>query len=458
MHDLASLPRERFRGAVIAAPVLGALVERFGFARTFAILGAILAAVAVSLGADLAHVGPALGFAMAYPVGGPEVPTQNANEPGDMIPFRRATTFRTQQIDATTVASPGPTAAQQNIEITVQGSGYAYGIDLDVQVVTAANAAAVAYAEDAPWSALASVVLRDVQGELVNLDGFSLRIANLYFGYRTNREDSASTATVAAAAAGSQGSLDTGVYQQVGTAVGTGGSFRFHLWVPIATNMRDLIGLLGNQDRAMRYQLRTDFAPIASIYTVNPTTQGAINIRRTYHSFAVPGATNANGARQQQVPDKFGVLHYTTKNRNVGVPAGSSTVNHPLARLGNTIRALALILRSNSSRATAETNAPTLITFKLGDVPIFSETPQHRRALMYQRFGFDAPAGVYVYDAISDFVLAAGAELGEDYWWTNGLVNAQFEITYPAGFGSTANSLDIITDDLQVPSGIDLYN
>jgi hypothetical protein len=151
------------------------------------------------------------------------------------------------------------------------------------------------------------------------------------------------------------------------------------------------------------------------------------------------------------------VLHYTTKNRNVALPAGSSVVNHPLARLGNTIRTIILVFRSNGSRATAEANLPTLVTFKLGDVPIFSETPQHRRNLMYQRFGFDAPAGVLVYDAISDFEIGAGGELGEDYWWTNGLVNAQFEITYPAGFGSTANSLDVITDDLQVPQGLDLY-
>jgi hypothetical protein len=406
-------------------------------------------------GALLVGLGLAPQFASAYPVGGPEVPTSNANEPGNMIPFRRATTYRTQVIDTT-----GPqilTAAQQNVEVTVQGSGYIYGIDLDIQSVAAANAAAVAYVEDAPWSALASVVFRDVQGELVNLDGFSLHIANLYFGYRSDREDSASTATVAAAAAGSQGSLDTGVYQQVGTAVATGGSFRMHMWVPVATNLRDTIGLLGNQDRAMRYQLRTDIAPSASLFSVAPTTLPQITIRRNYHSFAVPGATNANGARQQQVPDKFGVLHYTTKNRNVAVPAGSSTVNHPLARLGNTIRAIALVLRSNGSRATAETNKPTLITFKLGDVPIFSETPDHRRFLMYQRFGFDAPAGVYVFDSISDFFLKAGNELGEDYFWTNGLVNAQFEITYPAGFGSTNNSLEVLTDDLLVPTGLDLY-
>jgi hypothetical protein len=438
-HDI---PAERYAGA-IPSPV-----AVYGPANVGGSFGGLVAA--------MLFLAPS--FASAYPVGGPEVPSSNQNEPGNMIPFRRATTYRTQVIDTTTLGNGlGITAAQQNIEVTVQGSGYIYGIDLDVQITTAANAAAVAYNEDAPWSALASVVFRDVQGELVNLDGFSLRLANLYCGYRLAREDTPATATVAAATPGVSGSLDTGVFQQIGTNVATGGSFRFHLWVPVATNTRDVIGLLGNQDRAMRYQLRTDIAPTASIYSTPPTTQGALNIRRNYHSFAVPGAANANGARQQQVPDKFGVLHYTTKNRNVAAPAGGSTVNHPLARLGNTIRVLILVLRSNGSRATAETNAPTQITFKLGDVPIFSETPQHRRALMFQRYGFDAPNGVYVYDAISDFILRAGSELGEDYWWTNGLVNAQFEIVYPAGFGAANNSLDIITDDLQVPSGLDLY-
>lgn len=250
----------RFSGSVVARPSYGfAAIDRRLL--MLGLLGALLVIVGVAMGVDFGHLlggAGAVGIgSMTFPVGGPEVPTSNANEPGNAVPFRRATTYRTQVIDTTSIAAPALTAAQQNVEITVQGSGYVYGIDLDVQVTTAANAAAVAYVEDAPWSALASVVFRDVQGELVNLDGFSLRLANLYCGYSWNREDSASTATVAAAAAGTQGSLDTGIYQQIGTAVATGGSFRFHLWVPVATNMRDLIGLLGNQDRAMRYQLRT---------------------------------------------------------------------------------------------------------------------------------------------------------------------------------------------------------
>jgi len=54
-----------------------------------------------------------------------------------------------------------------------------------------------------------------------------------------------------------------------------------------------------------------------------------------------------------------------------------------------------------------------------------------------------------VYETMHDFDNTAGFEIGDDYWHTQALVNAQFIITYPAGFGSTANSLKIITDDLQ---------
>lgn len=378
--------------------------------------------------------------AQTMPVGGPQVPDSPANEPGNSIPFRRATTYRAQ-----TIATTGPqamTASQQTVQITVEGSGYIYGIDLDVQAVAAGNSATVAFDEDAPWNALASVIFSDVQGQLVNLDGFSLYLANLYAGYLTRLPSD---------------SGDTSVYSATSGTPATGGSFRFHLWVPVGTNLRDLIGLLGNQDRAMRYQLEDDIAASGDVYGTAPTTLPDVTIRRTYHSFAVPGPVNGNGARQEQVPPKFGVLHYTTKNRNAAVPAGGSTVNHYLARLGNTIRVLILVLRSNGSRATAESNLPSSITFLIGDVPIFTETPAHRRSVMFQRYGFDAPDGVLVYDAIHDFFLRAGAELGDDYWWTNGLVNAQFEITYPSGFGSTNNSLDVITDDLQVPEGLDLY-
>lgn len=376
-------------------------------------------------------------MAQGTSVGGPGVPQTEANPPGGMVPFRRATTGRTSLLPVT-----GPTlitAATQPVQVVVDGSGYIYGIDLDVNATGGIDAGPNAAGnEDAPYNALSSVVFGDVNGELVNLDGYSLFLANLYGGYSDHPLD---------------GSSDPNVF----SAVSTVGDFRFHLTVPIGINRRSLLGLVANQDRAQKYSLRTDIAPSATIYSSAPDTLPSVTITRTYDNYAVPAAQNANGAAQQQVPPKFGVLHFLTQSVNPSAPSGGSTVQHYLPRLGNTIRLLILVFRStNGSRATAEATMPTRISLKLGDTPIFTETVAYRRALMFARYGFDAPDGVLVYDFITDVINQAGAEMGEDYAFTNGLVNCQFEVTYPAGWGA-GSSLTVITDDLVIPANVDIY-
>lgn len=382
-------------------------------------------------------------MAQGNAVGGPAVPQTEANPPGGMVPFRRATTGRTSLLPVT-----GPqiiTTATQPVQVVVDGSGYIYGIDLFVQATGGVNgAAAIAAAEDAPYSALSSVVFGDVNGELINLDGYSLFLSNLYGGWSDHPLDGSADANVFAA-------VDTGAAPKTGT-------FAFHLSVPVALNRRSLLGLVANQDRAQKYSLRTDVAASTAIWTTPAdTTLPNITITRTYDNYAVPAAQNANGAPQQQVPPKFGVLHFLTQSVNPSAPSGGSTVQHYLPRLGNTIRLLILVFRSTGgSRATAETTMPTRISLKLGDTPIFTEQVAYRRALMFARYGFDAPDGVLVYDFITDVINQAGAEMGEDYAFTNGLVNAQFEVTYPAGWGA-GSSLTVITDDLVIPSNVDIY-
>lgn len=361
-----------------------------------------------------------------------------------LIPFRRATSFRTSRLQVTSGISM--TAAEQQVNVQLEGSGYVWGIDVEVDIETAANAAAVAYHEDAPWSALTSVIFADVNGELVNLDGFSLRLANLYAGWN-NFNDAVST--------------DTLIFEQVSGAVARGGSVHFHLLVPVGLNQRTLLGILGNQDRAQKYSLRTNVAAggVGQVYTTGPTTGGAITIERTYLNYAVPAPANAQGQPQEIMPPKFGVLGYLTRMVSPSPPSSSTTINHFLARLGNTIRVLILVFRDGNgatARTDSEANLPTSIRFLLGDTPLFSETPGARAKLMWNRYGFNRPAGVFVYDFITDILRIAGDELGDDYIFSNGLVNAQFEIAYPAGWAANS-SLTIITSDLQVPRGVDLY-
>ena len=393
-------------------------------------------------------------------VGGPAVAPPAGNRSEKMVPFRRATTFRTTQVTSSAGTNVGTPSA--SYDVIIEGSGFIYAIDLEVAITTSANAAAVAYGEDAPWSFLGSVVFRDVNGELVNLSGFNLRLANLYGGWRSTPSewDNYTIPPVTASAL----SKDALVAQLVAGSGGTGGSARMHLYVPIGLNRRSLWGILGNQDRAQKYSLRTDTISAAatasgptSFYTTAPTTQGTYVINRMYENYAVPAPSDANGHKQQQIPDKFGIINFLTQAVNPSAPNGGSAINHYLPRLGNTIRTITLVLRSAGTRAAAETNAPTRLQFNLGDTPIFVETPQYRRLLMWERYGFDAPQGVYNFDAITDFNWSAGYELGDDYLWTSGLVNAQFIVSYPAGFGASNNTLTVVTGDMLVPPSVDIY-
>jgi hypothetical protein len=352
-----------------------------------------------------------------------------ANGQAPLIPFRRATVERSTVLPGENVQLG---AAYTSIERTIEGTGFLYAIRIGLQAVAAGNAATVAFAEDAPWNALGLVTLRDPNGELVNVpNGFYLYLANLAQKNYASRWIDQSTQSVLTTGAGA-----------------TGGSFTQYLDVLVGTNRRDLTGIVGNQDRSVKYTLRTDINPSSLIYSTPPTALPNLVVNKWLETYSVPLPVGPNGVQQQVLPDGYGTLHFTTVTTSDSAPLGGSTINHYLRRIGNTIRFIVLVFRSNNLRATAEANAPTLLTFKVGDDVLFTETWQNRKTKMYERYGFDFPSGVLVYDALHDFSSDAGFELGDDYLHTQALVNAQFQITYPAGYGSTANSLVFLTDDL----------
>jgi len=361
---------------------------------------------------------------------GPAVTGPGAsNGKAPIIPFRRATVERSTILPGESQALG---AAYSSIERTVEGTGFLYSIRLQIQAIATGNAATVAFNEDAPWNALGLITLRDPNGELINVpNGFYLYLANLAQKNYANRWLDQST----------QSLITTG-------SSGSGGSFTQFFDVLVGTNRRDLTGIVGNQDRAVKYTLRTDINPSTLIYSTPPTTLPTMVINKWLETYSVPLPIGPNGVQQQVLPDGYGTLHFTTVTTSDATPLGGSTVNHYLRRIGNTIRFIILVFRANGLRATAEANAPTLITFKVGDDTVFTETYASRKTKMYERYGFDWPNGVLIYDTLHDFSSDAGFELGDDYYHTQALVNAQFQITYPAGYGSTANSLVILTDDL----------
>ena len=357
------------------------------------------------------------------------------NTPQRVVPFRLATLERTEILPA---ESNVLTTAQQPIQRVIEGTGFVFGTALDVVCTTAGNAAAVAFYEDAPQSALAQVTMDDPSGQIVNLQGYDLFLSNLahkQYSFRNTEADTETTTSTTGAGA-------------------TGGSFSFFVRVPVGINRKTLLGILANQDRSVKFSLRTDYAvgtPGAAsgpIYTTAPTTPGTMVVNKYYENYAVPPQFGPAG-QNQIMPDGFGTLSFLTSSISEAPPIGGNTVNHYLRRIGNTIRYIILVFRINGVRATV-TGAvtPSRIALKVGDTDVFNESWRYRRALMFERYGFTWPAGVLVYDAMHDFVPGAGNELGMDWYNTQNVNTAQFQITYPAAFGSTNNTLKFVTSDL----------
>ncbi len=370
-------------------------------------------------------------------VGGPTNAPAPIQQNQQVTPFRQATLEKREQI---LTDSFNLTTAYQPITGSIHGTGYVYAFSIEVIATTSGNSANTAYNEDAPFAHSALVMFKDTTGPLVQLAGFSLYWIAKYGGW-TQYLDS--------------GSADTAIWQKVTGTGGTGGTYHYHLQVPISTSRRNLLALVGNQDRSQVYELRRDVAPSTAVYSTGPTSQPAVTQNIQYVSYSVPMPQNPDGSANEIQPQTFGVLHFLEQSVNATPPAPGTT-NHYMQGLGNTIRVLMLEVRQNSSRTSAESNMPTNVQLKIANQTVLSESYGQRRKVMYDRYGFDAPAGVLLYDTISDFSNRAGSELGHDYWWTQQVNEAQFIATWPSGIGTTANSLTITKSDLSVPQGIDV--
>jgi hypothetical protein len=362
---------------------------------------------------------------------GATMQTPNVNPPSkQIVPFRKATTERTTLLVGDTIALGAGLVKNERI---LEGSGFIFGVMLHATATASGNSAAVTFQEDSPHNVFDTVVFGDVNGDLINVQGWELYLANL-----VNRNYAVRY-------------LDASQYiSTTPGAGGAGGSFETWLRVPIAINRRDLLGIVANQDRAQKYRLRSDIAASAVVYNQAPTALPNVVIERFYENYSVPLPSGPNGEPQQIIPDSFGTLAFLTSTSAAEPPNGAGTVNHFLRRIGNTVRWIALIWRINASRVAVEVaaNNPTSVRFRVGEDQIFIESYRYRRGRMFEQWGFDFPAGCLVYDGIHDFAAAAGFELGDDYYATQALVNAQFEVVYPAGFGSTNNTLRFLTSDI----------
>jgi hypothetical protein len=363
-------------------------------------------------------------------------PPVNPEGSRQAIPWREATLERVDQLSAE--VNVPITGSTQQILRTIEGSGFITGIVLYV-VATGGTGGTPAFSEDGPLAVLDSVVLSDVAGEVCNVSGFNLMLAHLAnrWGFNVYAPPPGTAPSTTNVAASSR------------IINFSNPNFTFPVRVPVATDWRTYLGSLGNQDRSQRYQLRTNIGASGAVYATPPTTLPTLTISKFYENRSVPMPTAPDGSPQQVLPPLYGTTHYTTQSIADASPVASSTVQHFLQRIGNTIRWIGLVFRAGGSttpRGTADTNVVSL-RLKLGETTVYNDTYAYRLFLMQERYGFEFPLGVLIYDFIHDFGPFAGYSLNNDVIHSQALVNSRFEITYGSGMAA-GSTLTFVTSDM----------
>lgn len=336
---------------------------------------------------------------------------------------RFAGTFNDQSV------VPGASSQVLNL-IDLAAGDYTAGVWLQVDCVTAGNAATVVFNADAPFSAIQEIQLLDPQGVPFQIfSGYELYLWNVLGGYTGQGNRVYSPNYVATA----------------GVAAGLGGAFSFLLRIPAELFCRDEIGALFNGSTAAQFRMRVVLAPSTDIYATPPTTLAAVRVRTNTHGYVIPSQTAPSGVSYATQPPGGPVYMNFTKQVYPIAGAGQVIIDH--TRKGFWFRKILLVWRT---AALARTN--TLVTGDIrciiDNVDVFNGTYQLAREITWDRNRVanglvDLPIGVIDLNWAFDNVGFSGGETRDQYFPTSPGSIVQTRATVGA-----AGRLEILTCDI----------
>lgn len=369
--------------------------------------------------------------------------TSQATAPA-LVPFVRAAREHTESFYDSGNLSAGADFGP----VDIPAYGFLRSILIDVQITSTGNAATVALHEDAPYNAISSLVVQDVNSTPVYgpLDGYSAYLSDKYLGARGPLDPK----------------LVPGGFTSPTTGAGaTAGSGRFTFRIPIEAIARTGLGALANSNSSTTYKLRGTLNSLANIFTTAPNGTVVFRVRCYLEAWSVPAATDWRGRPQEQVPPGNGTTNYISRTVFSNVAVGANTLRLP--RVGNYIRSLILVFRSGSgstARATAEsTGLPDPVSFYIDTRLMHQQAPNIARRYEAERANlisttFDAAGGptngVIFLDGAHDFG-RIGNENGDQ--WLPTLQSTRAELQFTSSF---AGSLVVITNDVAPPASASL--
>lgn len=259
-------------------------------------------------------------------------------------------------------------------DVQVQPDGWTRGLWVDVNGVTAGNAAAVAFTEDGPFSAIASVLFRDTGGEQIfgPFDGYDWMCVNKYGGYHAVGDPRA----------------DFNYSAVTGTGA-TGGSFHFTLYLPLEVTAADAWGTVENRSENSIYRVALTMAASTAVYSTAPTTLPTVEVKVTQDSFTEPVAAMAlSGRPVAEAPPSPGTLQYWRQEDDSSVPAGvhSTLITNGI---GNGYRNIMFkLVRTGGTRANGTADFPDPLELTLGTTRVRNLYKKTWQDMTIRQFGF----------------------------------------------------------------------
>ena len=300
---------------------------------------------------------------------------------------------------------PQTAAAVQMPNYTLEPTGWLRGLEFQVDVVTAGNAAAAAFAADGPWNFINKITFKDtgnreVFGPLGGYDWMTICKYGAYYNVGDPRADLS--------------------YSTVVGAVGTGGSTSFVLYLPLELVNRDALGVVENKSDNTAWKAEIWIEASGVTYTTPPTSLPNVRIRITEDSYTEPASTSGGGRPFADTPPQVGTLQYWTQESS---PVISGTGSYNLDNgIGYPIRNLIYKLtRSASTRALGDADYPDPVTLTYGKVQLFQRYKNLWISKIGRNFGdltpaFTLAAGVTTFNTDC----AGGRELGVyPVWFTD---------------------------------------
>jgi hypothetical protein len=244
------------------------------------------------------------------------------------------------------------TAATQKLpDVRVQPDGWLRGIWFDINIVTAGNAATVAFTEDGILAIINTILFRDTGGEQIfgPFGSYDWSTTNKFGGYNAQGDTRTDIGFLATAGAGA-----------------TGGSGHVTLYMPLEISAADSLGTVENRSENSIYRVEVTLAASTAVYSTAPTTLPTVEIKTTQDSYTEPvAAMTLSGRGVSTSPPSPGTLQYW-KQENALVPAATASVLITNG-IGNGYRNIIFkLIRSAGTRANGEADFPDPLEVTLG--------------------------------------------------------------------------------------------